>query len=450
MRIVIDMQAVQSTGSRQRGIGRYALSFVRALWRQRGAHDIILLFNGLLAETIPAIHAEFAHEFPLDSLKIWDAPGPLHSAEVKNGWRRRAAELVREAYLLTLQVDFVLVLSLFEGLDDDAVVSLGRLPSRIPHAVIVYDLIPYLYPHLYLTDARVAAWYAQQLAYLQQAELLLTISSSCQREVLTHLSSYAGHCVSISAAVDAHFQPRQYSKTDEQVLRARYGLTQAFIMYTGGIDPRKNIEGLIAAFAALPDAVRASHQLAIVCRVSAARQVELMAYANSLGLLAGQLVLTGFVPDDDLLALYNLCTAFVFPSLHEGFGLPILEAMACGRAVIAANNSSLPEVLGYEEALFEPNNPEAIAAKLLRVLTDESFRETLEQHARRQSKHFSWENTASLALKACEKYLRPSNMPRLAERPEELLLTALLNDKSAPRDAWTWMKLAKKIARVFT
>jgi glycosyltransferase involved in cell wall biosynthesis len=117
---------------------------------------------------------------------------------------------------------------------------------------------------------------------------------------------------------------------------------------------------------------------------------------------ADELILPGFVSDADLVALYNLAKVFVFPSWHEGFGLPVLEAMACGTAVIAANTSSLPEVVGREDALFDPMDGVSIASSLGRVLTDESFRADLRAYGPRRARMFSWSETAGRALEAFE------------------------------------------------
>jgi glycosyltransferase involved in cell wall biosynthesis len=148
--------------------------------------------------------------------------------------------------------------------------------------------------------------------------------------------------------------------------------------------------------------VRAQHQLAIVCALGDADRNRLLALAASAGLGADELVLTGFVPEQDLIACYRACKAFVFPSLHEGFGLPVLEAMKCGRAVIAGNRSSLPEAVGYSEALFDPTNVQSIAAKITEVLTDAEFCAALERHGLEQAKKFSWEKTARRAWAALE------------------------------------------------
>ena len=162
--------------------------------------------------------------------------------------------------------------------------------------------------------------------------------------------------------------PREISKSDEEALRARFGLSRRYVMYTGGIDFRKNIDGLIEAYAKLSAELRAKFQLAIVCSVHPEERAKISRQAAKCGLRDDELVLTGFVPDDDLVNLYNLCHAFVFPSLYEGFGLPALEAMACGAAVIGSNKSSIPEVIGRQDALFDPSRPADITEALERLL----------------------------------------------------------------------------------
>jgi glycosyltransferase involved in cell wall biosynthesis len=208
--------------------------------------------------------------------------------------------------------------------------------------------------------------------------------------------------INISSAIDGHFKPRHIGRYEEEALRIRYGLTRSFVMYTGGIDARKNIERLIEAYAQLAPSLRRLHQLAIVCSVQDFDRKRLMELASRNTLQADELILTGYVPDDDLVALYNLCHLFIFPSLHEGFGLPALEAMACGAPVIGANTSSIPEVIGREDALFDPAHPQTIAKALNHALTDEGFRQDLRAHAPKQAAKFSWVESAQRALQAFE------------------------------------------------
>jgi glycosyltransferase involved in cell wall biosynthesis len=343
MRIIIDMQGAQTAGSRNRGIGRYTFSLAQAIVRQRSAHDIVLVLNGAYPDAVEWLRAEFSGLLPPDNIRVWQAPGPINSFTPANAWRRDSAELLREAFLASLEPDYVLVTSLFEGLSDDAAASVAKLDNSLPTAVILYDLIPLIQRKLYLNNPAQETWYESKLDSLRRADLLLAISDSSRQEAIDYLGFDADRCVNISTAADAHFVRLAPSAAQEQGGRARYGLRGRYVMYTGGIDHRKNIEGLVSAYAALPSAVRAGLQLAVVCSVQDHSRAALERLAAESGLARGELVLTGFVPEDDLLVLYNLCTVFVFPSWHEGFGLPALEAMSCGRAVIAAGTSSLPE-----------------------------------------------------------------------------------------------------------
>jgi Glycosyltransferase len=126
------------------------------------------------------------------------------------------------------------------------------------------------------------------------------------------------------------------------------------------------------------------------------------------GLTKNDVIITGYVPDDELIAMYNLCELFIFPSLHEGFGLPVLEAMSCGAPVIGSNTTSIPEVIGREDALFDPYSVDSIANKIKEVLTDENFRNELREYAIKRSKEFSWDKSAKIALEAFED-IKPSN-----------------------------------------
>lgn len=402
MRIVIDLQGSQSSGSRNRGIGRYTQALSQAIVRNKGDHEVIIALSGLFPDTIEPIRADFDGLLPQENIRVWHAPGPVSSLSTGNDWRRKTAELTREAFLATLKPDIVLISSLFEGLDDDAVTSIGALSQNMPTAAILYDLIPFIYRYPYLENPAVEAWYETKLDHLRRADLLLAISESSRQDCIRYLGFQPERVINISTAADPQFKPQQIDAKRETEIRRRYGLHRAFVMYTGGIDHRKNIEGLIRAYAKLPESLRASHQLAIVCSIQPPSRAILETLVREQGLKVDELVLTGFVPKADLLTLYNLCKTFVFPSWYEGFGLPALEAMSCGRAVIGANTSSLPEVIGRDDAMFDPMNDTSIAEKLAQVLTDDTFRSELEQHGLERAKRFSWDTSAQRAITAFE------------------------------------------------
>jgi glycosyltransferase involved in cell wall biosynthesis len=426
MRIVIDMQGAQSLNSRNRGIGRYTQSITKALVRNRGEHEIFLALSGLFPESIETIRNAFSGVLPLENIRVWHAAAPVAHVEKANDWRRHAAELGFESFLCTLKPDYVYITSLFEGFGDDSVTSVHRLQHEIPVAVTLYDLIPYINPNPYLQNPAFKSWYLEKIEHLRRADLWLGISESSRQEGVTHLNLPADWSVNIGTDADHTFQPIVISPERESALRKQYGLSKPFVLYTGGIDHRKNVEGLIRAYALLPNDLRRRYQLAIVCSVQAPDRQRLERLAQEHGLAPGEVVLTGFVPDDDLLFFYNLCGLFVFPSWHEGFGLPALEAMRCGAPVIGANTSSLPEVIGWDDALFDPHSDAAIADAIERGLTDDAFRQALVRHGKEQSRRFSWDESARRAIAAMERWHR-DRKPRAPKREPQRLKLAYVS-----------------------
>ena len=402
MRIVIDLQGAQ-TASRFRGIGRYSLALALAMARQRGDHQVIIALNGLFPETIEPIRAAFDDLLSQDNIRVWDALEPVAYDDPRNRNRRQAAELLREAFLASLEPDLVCMTSLFEGLHDDAVASIGRLSGPFPTAAILYDLIPYIHQDRYLTDPKNRNWYNEKLDHLRRASLLLAISESSRQEALTHLAAQQEGVVTISAAADCRFQPVPLDAVAKANLCGRYGISRPFVMYTGGDDWRKNMDGLVRAYARLPDSVRRDHQLVIVCSLPPGRRKSLLDLAAEHGLSQAEIILSGPVTDDELVILYNTCKLFVFPSWHEGFGLPALEAMSCGAPVIGSNTTSIPEVIGRADAMFDPRSDPAMASKLVQALTDHDFRADLARHGLERAKAFSWDASARRAISAFER-----------------------------------------------
>ncbi|MBL4606535.1 MAG: glycosyltransferase [Pseudomonadales bacterium] len=400
MRILIDLQGAQGV-NKHRGIGRYALSITHAIVRNCKKHEVLIALNGSFPETIDSIRASFAGILPRENIRVWYTAGPTQHQHTNNNYCRKSAELVREAFLASLKPDIVLLTSMFEGLNDNAVTSIGKLSNNIRVATILYDLIPFIYRTPYLENKTVESWYENKLDHLRRSNLFLSISESAREEGIHYLGLPEDIVVNISTGADPQFQP--VIITNEKEIRGRYNLKRPYVMYTGGIDHRKNIEGLIRAYSKLPITLRSQHQLAIICSIQESEKKRLLNLAKQHQLTQEEIVLTGFVPEDDLLALYRLCKLFVFPSWHEGFGLPALEAMSCGKAVIGANTSSIPEVIGRQDALFDPKCDESITKRLAQVLTNNEFRIELEQHGLEQAKKFSWDRTAKKAIIALEK-----------------------------------------------
>ncbi len=268
MRIVIDLQAAQ-TGNRFRGIGRYATSFALALARNAGQHEIWLVLNAAFPESIVDIRHAFDGLVPNERIRLFKTPTPANEIDRANAWRVRAAEKVREHFIQRLRPDLVLLSSLFEGIADNAVTSVGAFSGADNTAVILYDLIPFRNQALYLPTPAHVQHYERKIESLRRAGLLLSISDYSRQDAIAALGLEQDRVVNISAAIDARFQPRHYTSQEVTELQQRFGITRKMVMYApGGFDARKNFEGLIEAFTLLPSKLRADHQLVIVSKIS--------------------------------------------------------------------------------------------------------------------------------------------------------------------------------------
>jgi glycosyltransferase involved in cell wall biosynthesis len=400
MRVLLDLQGAQASG-RFRGVGRYSLSLARAILEQPREHEFWLLLNGLLHDSAAELAETLAPLVPRSRIVTFSAPGPVQEMDPANLWRTRAAELIREDAIMTLKPDVVHLSSLFEGIGHDAISSIGLSGAGIPTAVTLYDLIPLLSPDPYLSDSRVRDWYLRKLESLRRASMLLAISESAAEEARSALNVPGDKLRVIGAGVASVFRPMPPGPNDA-ALRTRYGLRNEFVLYAGGGDPRKNLVGLLEAFSRLDHELRQRTQLAVVGQLASNEADLLKQKLGELGIGDSEVVLLGYVPDADLAALYRMCAVFVLPSLHEGFGLPAAEAMACGAAAIGSNASSVPEIIDLPEARFNPRDPEDMARALGDVLRDHGFRAKLKEHGLARAPEFSWMSVASRAVDALE------------------------------------------------
>ncbi len=403
MRIVIDMQGAQ-TESRFRGIGRYTMGFTRAVVKSRGEHEIILALSGLFPDTIEPIRAAFDGLMPQENIRVWHAPGPVRADQPGNDGRRETAEILREGFLASLQADMIHICSLFEGYVDDAVTSIGRFDTTTPVSTTIHDLIPLFNPdHYFKPNPRYELYYQRKIEFLKKSTIYLAVSESARQEGIAGLGRMEEIFFNTFEAVEPHFQPQIIEANTSNELKQKYGIHRPFVLYTGGSDERKNLSRLIEAYAAMPTNLRDHYQLVFAGKMPEGDLAHLRHLARKVGLKGSELLFIGYVSDQELVLLYNLCELYVFPSWHEGFGLPALEAMACGAPVISANASSMPEVIGLPEALFDPFDVASIKHKIRQVLEDESFRANLHRHGLKQAKKFSWEETARRAIRSWER-----------------------------------------------
>jgi O-antigen biosynthesis alpha-1,2-mannosyltransferase len=401
MRVIIDLQGAQ-TESRFRGIGRYSLSLAQAMAKNAGDHEIWVAVNSTFSSGIKEIEVALDGLVPAQRIRQFGTFKEIGWPNSANAWRRQSSEYMWEAFLEGVQPDFIHVSSLFEGAETGAVSSVGKLPKvKAANAVTLYDLIPLLNPDNYLTSDWVRAWYFDKIESLKRSDLLLSISQHAREEALQALDLDPDRIVNMSSAISPHFKPVSIGGEERAMLKDKFGILGRYVMYSGAMEPRKNAEGLLKAFAMLGEGLLHETQLVIAGKVAEHDRIRFNHLATQLK-IENRVIFTGFISDNELIALYSATAAYVFPSLHEGFGLPALEAMACGAPTIGSATTSIPEVIGRQDALFDPTDPAAISRAIRRVLEDLEYANELRVHGVQHSKRFSWDNTACTALIAME------------------------------------------------
>jgi len=273
------------------------------------------------------------------------------------------------------------------------------LPQREGRRVVtVQDLtclhFPQFHPWTRRTLFRMGVRRAARLA-----DAIIVPSSATKRDLATWLPLADKKIRVVPLAPPAHFVP--LGSRESLPVIDRYGLPyRDYLLFVGNVEPRKNLLALIEAYGRLRKDARRAPPLAIAGGEGWGNRRVHQAAATSP--FAADIRFLGYVPDTDLPALMNGALAFVYPSIYEGFGLPPLEAMACGTPVITSNRSSLPEVVGDAALLVDPDDRPGLADAMARIVDKESLREDLRERGLKQAQRFSWEETARLTLRVYE------------------------------------------------
>jgi alpha-1,3-rhamnosyl/mannosyltransferase len=266
------------------------------------------------------------------------------------------------------------------------------LMPYFPRAVTVltvYDVIPLRYPQFSSARARLFFRFTTRLA-LAAARCVIAITENARQDFIAEFRVRPEQITAIPLGVDAAFRPASQAEID--AVRAKHALPDRFALYLGSNKPHKNLTGLVRAWVSLPD-----HPAGLV--VAGAwddRYGDARRLAESSG--DKTILWIGRVAEADLPALYSAARVFVFPSLFEGFGLPVIEAMACGTPVICSNTTALPEVAGDAAVFVEPTDPMSLGRALQETLDDETLLAQLREKGLRRAAQFSWERTAARTL----------------------------------------------------
>lgn len=378
VRIGIDYTAAVWQGG---GIGRYTRNLIRALAKLDMDNYYTLFVAGGWGKG--------------DGLGPWPANFRVRTVPLSHRW----VQILWQRLRLPLPVQaFTGTLDLFHS-PDFVLPPTGQTPAILT----VHDLSFLRVPQYFVPGFRDYLEGAVSRA-VKRAQHILADSESTRRDLVELMAVEPGRVSVLYPGVEPRFQPVK----DPEVLartRARYALPDRFAMGLSTLQPRKNFEGLIEAFRRLLFAHGSELDLADLHLVIIGGKGwmfdDMLALVDRAG-LKDRVHFPGFAADDDLPALYSLADVFAFPSWYEGFGIPVLEAMACGTPVVAADNSSLPEAVGGAGLMVEAGDTDGLAGALGQLLTDQSLRERLIPAGYEQARGFSWDESARQLLSVYE------------------------------------------------
>lgn len=361
------------------GIGRYAVELLRALSSLPAAPEIVLLTTE--REDRHDLWTRFERH-GLPGCRLLPALMTIGNLALSEATRRYELELLH---------------------DPNGIAPFFGPRAGARRIVTIHDAFAFVYPE---THNRLDNWrYHTMLARAaRRADMVLTDSEHSRQDLKRYLAIPDANIRLIPCGLNPRFQPIA-DGPERRAALDRYGIAAPYLLYVGGINARKNIARLFEAFAQ----VRERHSgLKLV--IGGKRQWQTDEIDTTFERLAlhDHVHFTGYLDDRDLPALYSAAEVFVFPSLYEGFGLPPLEALACGTPVVTSNVSSLPEVVGSAALTVDPYNVAELAAAIERALTDKPLRAELRQRGIVQAQQFTWRHAARDVSEVYERLLGPA------------------------------------------
>ncbi|MDE6670853.1 MAG: glycosyltransferase [Ruminococcus sp.] len=362
MNIAFDSIAILGYMSRNRGIGNYALSQFSGMVNRDGKNKYFFLNmidrNFSLSPMIT--NDNFTEDFIDTGKNNVLLRSEIYSDIIGNVIKR---------YIRENNIDIFYITSPFEH---SFIQYKKEWFTGVKVIATVYDIIPYVMKEKYLSDKNTYDWYMKCVDNLRWADRLFVISDSVKNDLVNYLQFSPENIHTIWGAVDDRYRIINIDNSEKSLMLDKFGITKPFIMCTGGEDSRKNLDGLIRAYSLLPDNIRNSYQLVVVCKLSenGLKNLKSVAVSHNVG---NDVIFTGFVSDEELLKFYNLATLMAFPSKYEGFGLPIVEAWACGTPVLTADNSSLREIAGDSAMLINADIDQSIADGMKKMLSNKTI-----------------------------------------------------------------------------
>ncbi|MCX6639929.1 MAG: glycosyltransferase family 1 protein [bacterium] len=368
LRIALDLR---SAALKRGGIGRYTLSLSKAILRQ--ARDYRDLFSFVL---YTASHTDSLNEFDVQNLSVDHSLRWCSNGLLRNGLALPITSLSNR-YDVLHSFDYLAPYSFFNR---SSIIS-------------IHDLIPIHYPELASPVHRIITRCLIPRA-VKLATAVIVQSQYVKQDLMSCLGTRADKIHVIPPGVEEHFSHR--SSEEIKKIQRIYGLSNRYLLFLKGEDPKKNLKLTIKALREVFEReVYQDLKLVITGRADEKYRQEVMSIA---GRFAQRIIWVGFVEEEHLPAIYGGAQAMLFPSICEGFGLPILEAMACGCPVITSNLTSMPEVAGDAAICLDPNDPVAIQHAIDQVLTNNEFRENIRLIGLERSTYFTWDRSAAKIL----------------------------------------------------
>jgi len=270
-------------------------------------------------------------------------------------------------------------------------------PQRFGKSIItIHDLFFLIAPE-YASKASVKLFKDQIKKYALRANKIIVVSESTKRDVQRLLGIAPGKIAVIYEGAESGYRPLNKELALKEI-KHKYKLEHRFILFVGTLEPRKNLTNLIQAYSLFRNRRKDCRHKLVICGMKGWSARDIFETAERLK-LKKEIIFTGYVPENDLPLFYNAADLFTFPSLYEGFGLPVLEAMACGTPVITSNTSSLPEIVGEAAIMINPTDVGALADAIDKVLGNESLRQEMRNKGLARTKLFSWEETTKATVR---------------------------------------------------
>lgn len=270
------------------------------------------------------------------------------------------------------------------------------IPKNIKGKIIItiYDTVFFTVPET-MGDMKTISEYRYAA---EKSDLIITISESAKSDIIKHFNVSEEKIKIVTPGIDLQKYSHKYSKSELENIRKKYNLPQNYILYLGTIEPRKNIERIVKSFKRYKQEINDDLKLVIVGK-KGWKYDNIMKLIESMGT---DIIITGYIDEEDKVPIYKLAQIFVFPSLYEGFGMPILEAMASGTPVITSNISSMPEVAGNAGILVDPFDENEIFGAYKKILSDKKLKKEMVQRGLEQAKKFEWKKSVEILEKIYE------------------------------------------------